>query len=117
MDQHLEIKQEMAGNSTDSRMLKAQHERRKHCCLLLCLCPLLLPMMTLIQVFLANLPCPYSSSLDLSAQNFFFWQKLKLAKTSILPKYATELATKILMFTLVDIVYSEAVPHFMQQMS
>ena len=31
-----------------------------------------------------------------------------------MPKYATELATKILMFTLVDVVYSEAVPHFMQ---
>ena len=31
-----------------------------------------------------------------------------------MPKYATELAAKILMFTLVDVDYSEAVPHFMQ---
>ena len=31
-----------------------------------------------------------------------------------MPEYATELATKILMLTLVDVVCSEAVPHFMQ---
>lgn len=31
-----------------------------------------------------------------------------------MPKYATELAAKILMFPLADVDCSEAVPHFMQ---
>lgn len=40
-----------------------------------------------------------------------------MGETKAMPKYATELAAKILMLTLADVDYSEVVPPFMQQLS